>query len=104
VADGLAVGEGAALADQRAWLLAHRTGAAAVRTGVVGGEGLGLLLQEGGQRALGPSVGRRGGDLLHSGEVDVAAGAGVADGAARHDLAPPGSQVTEILEFLGCQG
>jgi hypothetical protein len=69
---------------------------------VVGGEGLGLLLQEGSQRALGQSVGSRGGDLLQGAEVHVEAGAGVAEGAARHDLAPLGGQVTELLEFLGC--
>ena len=101
--DGFAVGEGAAVADQRAWLVGDRAQLAAGGAGVVGGEGLGLLLQEGGEGALGQAAGGGGGDLFQGEQIDVQAGAGVTEGAAGDDLAPLGRQITDILEFFGCE-
>jgi hypothetical protein len=64
---------------------------------------LGLLLQEAGESTFGQSTGRSRGDLFESGQVGVEAGAGVPEGPTRHNFAPLGSQVTDILEFLGSQ-
>src|SRR5262249_46793318 len=45
--------------------------------------------------------GRGAGDLLHGIEVHVEARPLVAEGAAGHDFAPAGSQVTDLLEEFG---
>jgi hypothetical protein len=103
VADRFAVAEGTALADQGACFLVNRAALAAVGTGGVGGEGLGLLLQEASERPLGQSPGGGRGDLFEGGQVGVEAGAGIPEGPARHNFAPLGRQVTDILEFLGSQ-
>jgi hypothetical protein len=64
-------------------------------------EGLGLLFQEGAEGALG-EAGRGGaGELLHSVEVGVQAGASVAEGPAGDDFAPAGGEVTDFLEEFG---
>jgi hypothetical protein len=64
-------------------------------------QSVGLALQEGLQGALVESGGGGLGDLLHSVEIDVEAGAAVAEGAAGDDFAPLGRQITEFLELLG---
>ena len=64
-------------------------------------EGLGLLLQEGGERAVEQSAGGGDGDPFQGGQVGVEAWAGVAEGASGHDLAPAGRHITDILEFFG---
>jgi hypothetical protein len=68
---------------------------------LLGAEVLGLLLQEGGEGALGQAGGGGGGELLHGVHVDVQARARVAEGSAGDDFAPPGGQFTDILELLG---
>src|SRR5438045_4764410 len=78
----------------------HGAGAAAVGAGLLRAEGLGLVLQGGGERAFGQSGGGRGGELLQGGEIEVEAGAGVTEGPAGDDFAPLGSESTDILEVL----
>src|SRR5205823_5688647 len=74
---------------------------AAVGARRLGAEGLGLLLQEGAEGALG-QTGRRGrGDLLQRLEVDVGAGAGLPEGATGDDFSPLGRQLTDFLDLLG---
>jgi hypothetical protein len=59
---------------------------------------LGLLLKAGGESALGQAQGGGQGDLLHGVEVDVEAGAALAEGAFGDDFAPAGGQLTDFLE------
>jgi len=103
MADGFAVSDGAAVAGHGARLAAHGARLSAVGAGPIGGKGLGLLLQEGGEGALGQAAGGGRGDLLQGEQIDVQAGPGVAEGAAGDNLAPLGGGIADVLEFLGCQ-
>jgi hypothetical protein len=67
------------------------------------GQDLCLLLQAGGEGALGQAQGSGQSDLLHQVEVHVQAGAGLAEGALGNDFAPAGGQVADLLEHLGGQ-
>src|SRR5262249_42082155 len=73
---------------------------AAVGARRLGAEGLGLLLQEGGERTLGQASGRGRCDLLQRPKVDLGAGAGLAEGATGNDFSPLGRQVTDFLDLL----
>ncbi len=74
------------------------TEGAAVRTGRLFAEGLGLLFQQEGEGALG-EAGRGGtGQLLQGLEVGVQAGATIAEGAAGDDFAPASGEVADFLE------
>jgi hypothetical protein len=65
-------------------------------------QGLGLLLQGGGQGPLSQAGGGDAGDLLHRVKIDIEARAGGAEGAAGDDFAPASGQVTDLLqEFSG---
>jgi hypothetical protein len=88
VADRFAVGESTTRTAQGAWFVVDRTELTAVGTRIVGGESLGWLLQEGGEGSLGQSAGRGRGDLFEGSQVDVEAGASVAEGAAGHHGTP----------------
>jgi hypothetical protein len=63
-----------------------------------------LLFEEGLEGALGEAGGGGEGELLHGVEIDVEAGPVLAEGASGHDLAPPGGQAAEFVEFLGGEG
>jgi hypothetical protein len=91
----------AAVDVQGPCLSLHGAGASAAGAGLLRAEGLGLLLQSGGESAFGQSGGGRGGESLQGGEVEVEAGAGVAEGPAGDNFAPLGSESTDILEVLG---
>jgi hypothetical protein len=73
---------------------------AAVGAGLLGWEGLRLLLQEGGQGALGQATSRCGGDLLQGHKVDVAAWASFAEDAPSDDFSPASGQVMDLLKFF----
>jgi hypothetical protein len=103
MADGFVVGERTALANQRACFRVDRAELPAVGTRGRGGQGLGLLLQEGGEGTLGQSPGSGGGNLFQGGQVRIEAGAGFAEGTTGHNFTPLGGQVTDILEFFGSQ-
>jgi hypothetical protein len=90
VADGLVVGDGAAAGDEGARLAADGAEVAAGGARALRGQGLGLLPQQGGEGALGQAAGGGVGDLLEGVEVDVEAGAAIAEGAAGNDFAPVG--------------
>ena len=90
----------AAVDVQGPCLSSHDAGASAVGAGLLRTEGLGLLLQSGGESAFGQSGGG-GGELLQGGEIEVEAGAGVAEGLACDNFAPLGSESTDIVEVLG---
>ncbi len=100
VADGLAQRELAALDGQRSVLVVDQAVPATVGAGRLGTEGLGLLLQEGAEGALGQAGRRRGGHLLQRLEVDVRARAGLAEGATGDAFSPLGRQVTDFLDLL----
>jgi hypothetical protein len=85
-------------------LPSHGAGAPAVGAGLLRAEGLGLLLQGGGESAFGQAGGGGGGELLQGGEIEVEAGAGVPKGPASDNLAPLGGESTDILEVLGREG
>ncbi len=102
VGGGFAVAHGGAVAAREdAWLVVDRTRPPAGGAGGLRREGLGLLLQEGGERAVEQSAGGGDGDPFQGGQVGVEAWAGVAEGASGHDLAPAGRHITDILEFFG---
>jgi hypothetical protein len=64
-------------------------------------QGLGLLCQQRGERALEQplSGGLRG--LLQGKQVGVQRWAGITESAAGNDFAPLSGKITEILEFVG---
>ena len=99
--DGLVVSESAASDSEGAVLVPERTEVSAVGARLLGAEVLGLLLQEGGEGALGQAGGGGGGELLHAVDIDVEARARFAEGPAGDDFAPPGGQCTDVLELLG---
>jgi hypothetical protein len=101
VADGLVESELSVFDGQRPVFDCHGAEPATGGAGLLGGQALGLLLQEGGQSPLGQAAGGGGGDLLHGLEVDGPVGAGLAEGATRDDFAPLGSDFTDFLELLG---
>jgi hypothetical protein len=80
---------------------ANRAGAAAGRARLLGAKGLGLLLEQGGEGALGQPGGGSAGDLLHGGQIDFGPRAVAAEGVAGDDLAPAGGQRTDFQEVLG---
>jgi hypothetical protein len=100
VANRLVKRELAALNSQRSVLVAQEAGSTAVGARRLGAESLGLLLQEGGEGALGQAGRRRRGDLLQRLEVDLRAGARLAEGATGDDFSPLDGQVTDLLDLL----
>jgi hypothetical protein len=76
---------------------------AAVGTGLLLGESLGLLVEEQLEGSCGKPLGGRGGDLLHSSEIDIQTGALVAEGPFGNNFRPLSSKRVEFLEFLGCK-
>jgi hypothetical protein len=74
------------------------TSPAAIRAGVFGPQGSGLLIQEDAQGALGQAGRGCGGDLLHGSEVEGASPLG-AD-AAGDDFAPLGSERADLGQLL----
>src|SRR5262245_19691099 len=104
VADRLALLQLGALHLQGAFLPADDAGASAIGTELLLAQGIGLLFQEGLQGALGKAGGGGTGALLHGIQIDVEAGAVVAEGASGNDLAPAGGKVAEFLKFLGGEG
>jgi hypothetical protein len=61
------------------------------------------LVEEGGEGALEHPLGGGLGDLLRGEQVGVQGRALLAEHAAGCDFAPLGGEITEMLEFLGCQ-
>src|SRR5262249_32805932 len=100
VTHGLVQREVAALHSQGSVLVVQQARSAAVGARRLGAEGLGLLLQEGGERTLGQASGRGRCDLLQRPKVDLGAGAGLAEGATGNDFSPLGRQVTDFLDLL----
>jgi hypothetical protein len=102
VAEGLLIGEGAPVAaGQGAGFVGDRAEVAAVGAGLFGREGQGLLLQEGGEGALGQAAGGGGGDLFEGEQIDVQARAGVSESTPGNNFPPLGGQIADFLEFLG---
>jgi hypothetical protein len=64
-------------------------------------QGASLLLQGGGEGPLRQAGRGNQGDLLHGIEINVQAGAGLAEGAFGDDFAPASGEVTDLLEHLG---
>jgi hypothetical protein len=83
----------AACEVDRPGLALDRAGAVAVRAGVLGAEGLGLLLQEGIDGALDQAAGGLQGHFLQDAEVDVQAGAIRPESTPGDDFSPPGCQL-----------
>src|SRR5262245_9095268 len=104
VADRFALLQLGALHLQGAFLPADDAGASAIGTELLLAQGIGLLFQEGLEGALGKAGGGGTGDLLHGIQIDVEAGAVVAEGASGNDFAPAGGKVAEFLKFLGGEG
>jgi hypothetical protein len=104
MAKRLVEGELAAVDGHGTVLGADRTECATIRAGLLWGEGLGLLLQEGGEGALGQATSSGRGDFLHGLEVDRAVGARLAEDATSDDFSPPSGQVLDLLEFLRREG
>src|SRR5262245_21385992 len=104
VADRFALLQLGALHLQGAFLPADHAGAYAIGTELLLAQGIGLLFQEGLEGALGKAGGGGTGDLLHGIQIDVEAGAVVAEGASGNDFAPAGGKVAEFLKFLGGEG
>ena len=82
-------------------LVPDGAGPATVGAGLGVAEGLGLLLQEGGQGALGQAPCGLQGHLLQGGKVHVVPRAVGSESAPGHDLAPPGRQLADGAEVFG---
>jgi hypothetical protein len=93
-------GELAALDGQGPVFVIDPAGPAAVRAGLRGAEGLGLLFQEGAEGALGQATSGGRGDLLHGHQVDRAVWARLAEGTAGDDFPPLGRQGVDLLQSL----
>jgi hypothetical protein len=100
VANRLVEGELAALDGKGAVLGGNRAESAAIRAGLLGGESLGLVLQEGVEGAFGQATSGGSGDLLHGHKVKGVVGARLLQEAAGDDFSPPGGEVMDLLEFL----
>jgi hypothetical protein len=77
--------------------------ALAIRTGAVLGQGLGLLIEQGGEGALEHALGGGLGGLLQGEEVGVQGRPLIAESPAGSNLSPLSGEITEMLEFLGGQ-
>jgi hypothetical protein len=97
-------GELAALDGQGSVLVADGAKGAAVGAGLLGSQGLGLLLQEGGEGALGQATRGGSSDLLQGLKVARGAGARLAEDATGDDFSPAGGQVMDLLELLSRGG
>jgi hypothetical protein len=86
---------------QQAWFTLYSTRGAAVGTGDLGAEGLGLLFEQGGECAFGQSSGGGVGELLHGVEIGVESRAVVAEGASGDNFAPGSGEVVDFLEKFG---
>jgi hypothetical protein len=95
------VGQLPASDGQGPWLAVDGTGAAAVGAGLLAAEGLGLQLQEGVEGSFRQACRGGAGDLLQGLEVEVGAGAGLAEGAAGDNLAPLGGEGADFPEDFG---
>lgn len=76
---------------------------ATVGAGLLIAEGVGLLLQEDGEGALGQALCRLLGQLLQGAEVDIQWRPVRAESAAGHDFTPGGRQLTDVPEVFGLQ-
>ena len=102
VADRLAVGDLLSAGEVEGAVLApHPAGPATGGARLLLAEGLRLLFQEGGERALGEAGSGSGGELFQSGESSVGAGASLAKGPSGDNFAPLGGQLTDLVEVLG---
>lgn len=61
----------------------------------------GLLFEKQPERPFGDPLRRGGGDLLEGSEIDIQAGAIVAERSFGDNLCPAGCEVVKFLEFLG---
>jgi len=73
------------------------------RTGLFGGEFVGLLFEEQLECSFGQSLSGSGGDLLEGSEIDVESGPVVPKGSFGDDFGPRSSEFVELSEFLGCE-
>jgi hypothetical protein len=87
----------AALDGEGSVLVIDRTEGTTIGTGMLPTKGLGLLLQEKAEGALGQAGGSSSGDLLHGREVG---GARLGEGTSGDDFSPFGGQFTDLLQFL----
>ncbi len=94
--DGLA-----GLDDEGSGVGGPRAEASAGRAGELVGQVVGLAVEEGGEGALGQSVGGGLGDGLQGTEVKRGCGPVVGGDPAGDDFSPLAGQITEFLEVLG---
>jgi len=78
----------------------HGTGPATGRAGLLGAEGLGLLLQEDDEGTLGQARGGFLGQRLQGAEVDVQPWAFGAESTPGHDFSPGDRQFTDVPEVF----
>ncbi len=73
----------------------------ALRTRLLVGQSLGLLFEQSAEGALQQSLSGGLGGLLEGKQIGIEGRASVPESTARDDFAPLGSEITDILEFLG---
>ena len=104
VANRFALLQLAALHVKGAILAAEGTMPSTLGTGLLFPQGNGLLFEKGLQGSFGESRRRRAGELLHGIEIDIEAGAFVAEGTAGDNFAPLSGEGSEFLKLFGSEG
>jgi hypothetical protein len=94
----------AAFDGQGSVLIADAAKVAAVGTGLLSSQSLVLLLQEGGEGALGQATSGSSGDLLQGLKVDLGAWARLAEDTPGDDFTPASGQLVDLLEFFSRGG
>jgi hypothetical protein len=100
MAHGLVESDVPTFDSERSVLGTHQAESAAIGTGLLGSEGLGLLVQERAEGALGQARGGGGGNLLHRLEVEWTVGARFSAEASGDDFSPAGGEIMDVLEQL----
>jgi hypothetical protein len=100
MAHGLVESELTAFDRERSVLGTNAAESAAIGTGLLGSEGLGLLVQERAKGALGQARGGGGRNLLHGLEVEGTVGIWLSAEASGDDFSPAGGEVMDVLEQL----
>jgi hypothetical protein len=96
--------KGSAAGGDKAGLVSDQAGLSAVGTVLMGAQVGGLLGGGGLERARQQAPQGGAGDVFHEGQIDVGAGALLAEGLLADDFAPTAGEFVDGLEIVGREG